>query len=280
MPFATVIASGVMPACWKANHSPVRPAPVWISSMISSAPCCSVSSRAACEVALGQVDHARLALDRLDEQRRDAVVERRLERLDRGVDELHAGHHRQERLLHVGLAGEGERAHRAAVEGVGQGQDAGTRRSAVPRGAVQARELERGLVGLGSGVAEVHAAGIAGAGEALEPRRELELRRRREVVRDVRERRRLARDRLDERRGARARASSPRSRRGSRGSVGRRHPTGRRPRRGRTSPSGRRSCAPGRALRHPANSSEHHFRSDSLAGEDLRRAPSAARARR
>ena len=134
MPFATVIASGVMPACWKANHSPVRPAPVWISSMISSAPCRSVSSRAACEVALGQVDHAGLALDRLDEQRRDPVVERGLERLDRGVDELDAGHHRQEGLLHVRLAGQGERAHRAAVERVGRARGcAGARPPSVRR---------------------------------------------------------------------------------------------------------------------------------------------------
>ena len=64
--------------------------------------------------------------------------------------------------------------------------------------AVQARELERGLVRLGAGVAEVHAAGLPGAGEALEARGELELRRRREVVRHVRERRRLLGDRLDE----------------------------------------------------------------------------------
>ena len=105
------------------------------------------------EVALGQVDHARLALDRLDEQRGDAVVERRLERLDRRVDELDTAGHRQERLLHVRLAGEGERAHRAAVERVGEREDARAR--ARPR--VEARELERGLVGLGAGVAEVDA---------------------------------------------------------------------------------------------------------------------------
>ena len=70
------------------------------------------------EVALGQVDDAGLALDGLDEQRRDPVVDGRLERLDRRVDELDARRHRQERLLHVRLAGERERAHRAAVERV------------------------------------------------------------------------------------------------------------------------------------------------------------------
>ena len=82
------------------------------------------------QVAVGQVDDAGLALDRLDEQRRDAIVERRFERLDRRVDELDAGRHRQERLLHVGLAGERERAHRAAVERVREREDA---RAAPPR---------------------------------------------------------------------------------------------------------------------------------------------------
>src|SRR5581483_11849673 len=35
-PFARVITSGVMPACWCANHLPVRPRPVWTSSRMSS----------------------------------------------------------------------------------------------------------------------------------------------------------------------------------------------------------------------------------------------------
>ena len=82
MPLATVIASGVMPACWKANHAPVRPAPVWISSTISSAPCALGELARRLQVALGQLDDARLALDGLDEQRRDAVVHRGLEGLD------------------------------------------------------------------------------------------------------------------------------------------------------------------------------------------------------
>src|SRR5712691_8741730 len=34
-PFARVITSGVMPACWWANHRPVRPRPVWTSSRMS-----------------------------------------------------------------------------------------------------------------------------------------------------------------------------------------------------------------------------------------------------
>ena len=45
-PLATVMASGTIPACWNANHVPVRPIPVWISSTTRSAPCSVVSSRA------------------------------------------------------------------------------------------------------------------------------------------------------------------------------------------------------------------------------------------
>ena len=36
MPFASVMTSGAMPACWKANHLPVRPSPLCTSSIISS----------------------------------------------------------------------------------------------------------------------------------------------------------------------------------------------------------------------------------------------------
>ncbi len=32
---AMVTTSGSMPRCWKPNHRPVRPSPVWISSTIS-----------------------------------------------------------------------------------------------------------------------------------------------------------------------------------------------------------------------------------------------------
>ncbi len=37
-PLARVIASGTTPGLWKANHAPVRPMPVWISSRTSRAP--------------------------------------------------------------------------------------------------------------------------------------------------------------------------------------------------------------------------------------------------
>ena len=47
-PLASVITSGVMPACWKANQLPSRPMPVCTSSSTSSAPLVLVISRAAC----------------------------------------------------------------------------------------------------------------------------------------------------------------------------------------------------------------------------------------
>src|SRR5580765_4025500 len=50
-PLATVMASGRIPDCWNANHCPVRPMPVWISSMTSRAPAAVAISRAACRYA-------------------------------------------------------------------------------------------------------------------------------------------------------------------------------------------------------------------------------------
>src|SRR2546423_1288483 len=46
-PLASVITSGVMPACWWANHRPVRPSPVWTSSRIRSRFCSSHHRRTA-----------------------------------------------------------------------------------------------------------------------------------------------------------------------------------------------------------------------------------------
>src|SRR5690606_13973922 len=108
-------------------------------------------------------------------------------------EELDAGHHRREGLLHPGLPGQCERAHRAPVERLAQREDAG------PRGAsVQPGELERGLVRLGAGVAEEHAAALPRAGQTLQPRGEGQLRRRREVVRHVGELRGLPGHGVDE----------------------------------------------------------------------------------
>src|SRR5690606_15905361 len=89
-----------------------------------------------------------------------------------------------------------ERARGAPVEGAVEAQD----RALAALVAVQARELQRGLVRLGARVREEHAALVAGLGEALEARREFELLRRGEVVRHVREALGLLRDGLHEHR--------------------------------------------------------------------------------
>ena len=146
------------------------------------------------EEPVGQLDDAGLALDGLDEERRDGVVEGVLERLDRGGDVLDAAGQRLERLAHVRLAGERERAHRAAVEAVDEREHAGAGAARV----VEPRELERGLVRLGAGVAEPGPAVVARPGEARDALGELERGLGREVVGHVREPGRLRGDRLDE----------------------------------------------------------------------------------
>ena len=136
--------------------------------------------------------------------------------------EPHAAGQRLERLAVGRLAGERERAHRAAVEG--------RPRAATTSGPAGApADLERGLVGLGAGVAEedptrparparAAARPARGRGSCIEE------------VRDVPERARLRGDRLDERRVGVAEAL-PRSRRAGRGTRGRRRPRPWRPRR-------------------------------------------------
>ena len=172
MPFATVIASGMMPECWYANHSPVRPAPVCTSSMISSASCRWVSSRAASRKPSGRSTTPASPLMGSTKSAATASSSVRLERLDRRRDVLHPARQRLERLAHVRLAGERERAHRAAVERVDEREHPGARAA----GLLQSGELERRLVRLGARVAEEHAALLAGAREADEPLGELELR--------------------------------------------------------------------------------------------------------
>ena len=124
------------------------------------------------EEALGKVDDARLTLDRFHDQGRDGVVDRRLERFDRRGNVLDAARQRLERIAHVRLSGERERPHRAAVERIDEGEHAGSCAARV----IEARELERRLVGLGAGVAEPDAPALARAGEPREPLGEFELR--------------------------------------------------------------------------------------------------------
>ena len=73
---ASVTTSGLTPACSKPNHRPVRPNPVWISSIIISAPTSSQSSRMPAEVLGARRVDAALALHRLDQHRRDRSVDR------------------------------------------------------------------------------------------------------------------------------------------------------------------------------------------------------------
>ncbi len=46
-PLARVSTSGTIPSAWQANQAPVRPIPLWISSITSSAPAASHACRAA-----------------------------------------------------------------------------------------------------------------------------------------------------------------------------------------------------------------------------------------
>ena len=90
MPFATVIASGVMPGVLEGEPLPraTRAGLDLVDDEERAVPLGELAR--GLEVAVGQVDDAGLALDRLDEERGDRVVDGRLERLDRGGDVLDA----------------------------------------------------------------------------------------------------------------------------------------------------------------------------------------------
>src|SRR5690606_7400335 len=123
-----------------------------------------LASRA--QVALGQLDDARLALDGLDDERGHvAGGESRLERVDARRKVLDSRQQRLEGRAQRGLAGEAERAHRATVEAVLECQDAGLAREAC--------ELDGRLDRLGARVAQEHAVPAREAGESIG---ELELR--------------------------------------------------------------------------------------------------------
>ena len=96
-----------------------------------------------------------------------------------------------ERRALRGLAGDGERAHRAAVERALAGDPAAT-------GPQPARQLQRRLVRLGAGVGEQHPAVRSGADERLEPLGELDARLVRGEVARVAERADLPGDGLDD----------------------------------------------------------------------------------
>ena len=74
---AIVTTSGRTPKCWWPNHSPVRPSPVCTSSTMNRMPRSSHSAADAAEVLGGGGVDPALALHRLEQHRRDRVVERR-----------------------------------------------------------------------------------------------------------------------------------------------------------------------------------------------------------
>ena len=82
MPFAVVIRSGTMPSCSHANQAPVRQKPVWISSAMNRMPCSRRELDHARQEPVGRDDEAALALDRLDQHRRDVM------RTDLRVDDV------------------------------------------------------------------------------------------------------------------------------------------------------------------------------------------------
>ncbi len=186
MPFATAMASGTMPVLLE-----VEPAPGATGAgldLVEDQQCAVLRRELAgrLEVAGGQLEHAGLALDGLDEERGDRVIHGGLERLDRRIDVLDAGQQRKERLAHRGLR-------RSATANPWCGRGTRSSSARILRATlVEPGQLDGGLDGLGARVAEVDAPAIARAAEALEPLGELDLGRRREVVGDVREGRDLA----------------------------------------------------------------------------------------
>src|SRR6478735_4152083 len=143
------------------------------------------------EVVRGRHDDAGLSLHRFEDDRGDRVVDRGLERGHVVVrDEGDVAREGLERLAVGSLGREGQRAHGATVERA-LGRDE-------PGAAGPAGELERGLVGLGAGVAEEDARVVGPAEEADEALRQGDLRLGGEEVGDVAEGAELGGDGLDE----------------------------------------------------------------------------------
>ena len=69
-PLPRVMMSGWMPACSYAKRRPVRPMPVWISSTIRRMPASRVSCAEIAQPVVAGHEHAGLALDRLEHDRR------------------------------------------------------------------------------------------------------------------------------------------------------------------------------------------------------------------
>ena len=143
------------------------------------------------EVVGGRHDDAGLPLHRLEDDRGDGVVDGGRERGHVVVrHEGDVARQGLERLAVGGLGREGQRAHGAAVEGALGGDEPG---AAGPAG-----ELERGLVGLGAGVAEEDTRVVGPAEEADEALGQGDLWLGGEEVGHVAERAELGGDGLDE----------------------------------------------------------------------------------
>ncbi len=176
-PLASVITSGVIPDHWCANHLPVRP-------------------KLAQVVRVGHVNAA-LALQHLHQDGDDRLVLG--DALDRGVVVVrHAqepAHQRLEPRLRLARAGGRESGESAAVPGLFHHDDGGVLDAAVMP--VQARDLDRALVGLRTRVGEER---VVHPGERADLFREPLLLRHAEEVRGVDELGRLVAQRTHQRR--------------------------------------------------------------------------------
>ncbi len=154
---ATHTMSGCRSQCSSARKRPVRPMPVCTSSQTNSAP---ASRHSRC--APGQIVPRRevdpLALDRLDDERRDVpACELARERVQIAeADRIAARQQRPEALAELDAAVERQRAEREPVEGVLGVQDARTAGGG-------ARDLDRRLDRLGAGVRGDHRGDAVGS---------------------------------------------------------------------------------------------------------------------
>jgi hypothetical protein len=139
-----------------------------------------------------QRPHAALALDRLEQDRGGALVDGGADRRGRRLDGAEAGHERRERRLLALLRRRAQRPVRAPVEAAVQDDDVAPRLGL-------AGQLERGLVGLRTGVGEEHRPAQRAGRQALgEPAHRLGV----EEVADVQQPLGLIADRFDDRRVA------------------------------------------------------------------------------
>ena len=131
---------------------------------------------------VGRRMDAALALDRLDQQRRCLVADGRAGRVEIiEIDLVEGIDHRLEALEVLGLSARRDGRERPPVEGVAEGDHAVAFGRAAA-GLIDARELDRALHRLRTGIAEEH---TVGEGRGCKPLGEARLRRNMIEVRDV-----------------------------------------------------------------------------------------------